>query len=85
MLKKYMVKDSQTLGEWIQYYMKDDPEIKRQVDIIDSNNDKLFAGEKPLPPDFQLEFPHTLTKETYLSMLKKIFAAIRHVVYKEIR
>ncbi len=52
MLKKYMVQDSETLGEWIKYYMKDDNEVKRQVEIIDSNNDKLFVGEKPMPPDF---------------------------------
>ena len=80
-----MVEDAQTLHDWIQFYMKDDPEVKRQVDLIDTNNDRLFAGEKPQPPNFGLEFPSTLTKETYLQMLKKIFAAIRHVVYKEIR
>jgi hypothetical protein len=80
-----MVEDSQTLHNWIEYYMKDDPEVKRQVDLIDINNDRLFSGEKPLPPNFELEFPASLTKDTYLSMLKKIFAAIRHVVYKEIR
>lgn len=62
--------------------MKDDPEVKRQVDLIDINNDRLFAGEKPQPPNFELEFPANLTKETYILILKKIFAAIRHVVYK---
>ena len=65
--------------------MKDNPDIKRQVELIDVNNDRLFSGEKPLPPNFELEYPASLTKEIYLAMLKKIFAAIRHVVYKEIR
>jgi hypothetical protein len=32
-----------------------------------------------------LEFPEDLTKEKYLKMLKKIFAAIRHTLYKQIR
>ena len=41
--------------------MKEDPEVKRQVDLIDKNNDRLFAGEKPQPPNFELEFPQSLT------------------------
>ena len=32
-----------------------------------------------------MEFPSSLTKEVYIKILKKIFAAIRHTVYKEIR
>ena len=45
----------------------------------------MFAADKPEPPDFELEFPATLTKEVYLKILRKIFAGIRHVIYKEIR
>lgn len=84
-LKKYMVEDEAKLAEWIQHYMKEDPEVKRQVEIIDKNNELLFGGPRPSPPNFELDFPSDLTKDKYLAMLKKIFAAIRHVIYKEIR
>ena len=80
-----MLDSEATLKEWITKYMKDDPEISRQVQLIDENSDRLFKGEAPLPPDFELEFPPTLTKEVYLKMLNKIFAAVRHILYKEIR
>jgi hypothetical protein len=80
-----MIEDEKTLHDWISHYMIEDASVKRQIEVIDTNMDRLFAGEKPQPPDFELEFPSTLTKEVYLMMLKKIFAAIRHVIYKEIR
>jgi hypothetical protein len=80
-----MIEDEKTLHDWISHYMTEDASVKRQIEVIDTNMDRLFAGEKPQPPDFELEFPSTLTKEVYLMMLKKIFAAIRHVIYKEIR
>jgi hypothetical protein len=85
LLKKYMVESQEKLHDWISHYMKDNPDIMRQVELIDRNNELLFAGETPLEPNFELLFPETLTKDTYLRILKKIFAAIRHVIYKEIR
>ena len=45
----------------------------------------MFGSDSLREPNFELQFPDTLTKEVYLSMLKKIFAAIRHVIYKQIR
>jgi hypothetical protein len=72
------------LHAWITHYI-DDPEIKKQVEMIDINNERLFGGEKLEIPDFGLEFPSTLTKDTYLKMLKKIFAAIRYKIYCQIR
>ena len=86
LLKKYMVESPQTLHEWITHYIKADREVARQVDLIDKNNDRLFSSETSAQaPNFELEFPATLTKEIYLAMLKKIFAAIRHAIYKRIR
>ena len=56
--------DSNQLHEWIEYYMGD-PLIKNQIDLIDINNDRLF-GEQLQEPNFNLEFPETLTKDVYL-------------------
>lgn len=61
----------------------DDPRVKRQVDLFDLNNERLF--NKLEAPDFELEYPETLTKEVYLSILKKVFATIRYRIYKQIR
>ena len=47
LLKKYMIEDEKTLHDWISHYMKEDANIKRQIEVIDSNLDKLFANEKP--------------------------------------
>ena len=80
-----MIESEATLHTWISHYVKEDPEIKRQVDIIDKNNEYLFGSDSLREPNFELQFPDTLTKEVYLLMLKKIFAAIRHVIYKQIR
>eukprot|EP00347_Sterkiella_histriomuscorum_P015111 403358280 len=81
-LKKYMI-DSQQLHDWISHYI-DDPQIKKQVDVIDVNNERLF-GEPLQEPNFNLEFPENLTKEVYLKILAKVFASIRHIIYKQIR
>ena len=53
--------------------------------MVAENNDRLFSGEYIEVPDFNLEFPMHLTKDLYLKVLKKIFATIRHLIYKEIR
>ena len=43
LLKKYMVESEGQLLEWITHYMKEDEYIKRQVELIDSNNERLFG------------------------------------------
>ena len=81
-IKRYMIDSERVLHDWIKHYL-DDPVVKRQVDLFNINNDKLFV--KLEAPDFELEFPSTLTKEVYIQILKKVFAGIRHTIYKEIR
>jgi hypothetical protein len=49
-----MIEDEKTLHDWISHYMKEDANIKRQIEVIDSNLDNLFTHEKPQPPDFEL-------------------------------
>ena len=70
-----MIESESKLHSWIKHYI-DDPEVSRQVQLIDQNEEKLF--EKLEPPNFELDFPLSLTKEVFLKMLKKTFAAIRH-------
>lgn len=49
--------DGTTLHDWISQYIND-PVVKRQVDLIDINNDKLFGREGGLQePNFELDFP----------------------------
>jgi 7-cyano-7-deazaguanine synthase in queuosine biosynthesis len=47
LLKKYMIESESVLHGWIMHYIKDDPKIKRQVEIIDINNERLFASASP--------------------------------------
>ena len=47
--------------------------------------DKLFLKRPPEKPDFELIFPAQLTKRTYVLVVKKIFAVMRHLLYCEIR
>ena len=47
--------------------------------------DKLFLKRPPEKPDFELIFPAQLTKRTYVLVVKKIFAVMRHLLYREIR
>ena len=82
-VKKYNLKEEGMLHKWITHYMAD-TEVATQIEIIDGNTEKLF-GRELAKPDFKLEFPATLTKETYVQMLKKIFAGIRYEVYRKIR
>ena len=56
--KKYMLESDQFLHDWISHFL-DDPLIKKQVDLFDINDEKVFV--KVEPPDFELHFPPSLT------------------------
>ena len=80
-----MLDSEDTLHQWITHYLERDPIIKHQIQLIDVNNERLFGESRLEAPDFGLDFPSNLTKEVFLQMLKKINAATRHIIYKEIR
>ena len=74
-----------TLAQWIEHYSKNDQEVAAIIALFESNEEKLFVRVPPEKPDFELEVPAGLTKHLYLSIVKKIFAVIRHHVYRDIR
>lgn len=53
-----MLDSDQILHDWITHYL-DDPLVKHMVDLFDINDDRVF--KKIQPPDFELQFPPTLT------------------------
>ena len=77
-----MLDSESQLHAYISHYM-DDPEVKRSIDLIDINNERLFTRQEP--PDFELQYPASLTKDVFLKILKKVFACTRQWIYKEIR
>lgn len=73
------------IAAWINHYREDDSQIAFIVNLFQVNEEKLFLKRPPEKPDFQLEFPQEITKRVYVLVVKKIFAVLRHVMYKEIR
>ena len=53
--------------------------------MFEINVDKIFLKRPPEKPDFELTFPEQLTKRTYILIVKKVFAVMRHRLYCEIR
>lgn len=85
-VEKYMVEgDSAELAAWISFYCQQDPLVSRLVNLFQVNEDKLFLRRPPEKPDFELQFPAKLSKRVYVLVVKKIFATMRHYMYKEIR
>lgn len=77
--------ESPELAAWISYYCERDPEINAIFHMFENNEEKLFLKRPCEKPDFQLKFSLQLTKRTYVLIIKKIFAVLRHMLYKEIR
>jgi len=73
------------LAAWISHYCSEDPHIARIINLFQINEDKLFLKHPPEKPDFELQFSPNLTKRVYILIVKKIFAVMRHLLYKEIR
>ena len=73
------------MAAWIAYYCKEDPSINMLVQLFQVNEDKLFLKTPAEKPSFELKFPNKLSKKTLLLVIKKIFATMRHLLYKEIR
>ena len=45
----------------------------------------MFAQSPPQMPNFELEFSAKLSKKVYSRVIGKIFAMLRHLLYKEVR
>ncbi len=85
-VEKYMVEgESPELAAWMAHYCKTDAQINQIINLFQENEDKLFLKRPPVKPDFSLKFPDKLTKRVYIQIVKKVFAVMRHLLYKEIR
>ena len=73
------------LAAWIGFYCKADPMIANMVSLFQTNEDKLFLKSPAEKPSFNLQFDPRLTKKTYLLIIKKVFAIMRHLLYKNVR
>ena len=80
-----IVGSTEKLGEWITYHSKHSQEIKRIVSLFQLNEDKLFKHQPISRANFELTFPDKLNKKIYVCIIRKIFAVLRHLIYKEIR
>lgn len=77
--------ESPELAAWIAHYCKQDPSVNAIINLFQLNEDRLFLKRPPQKPDFELQFPGQLTKRVYVQIVKKVFAVMRHLLYKEIR
>lgn len=73
-----------TLAQWISAH-KNQPEVGSLIELFDLNEQRLFVKNPAERPDFELAVPDGMTKQTYTRVVKKIFAVMRHLIYKEIR
>ena len=76
---------SPELAAWIAFYCENDAHINAIINLFEINVDKLFLKRPPEKPDFELKFPERLTKSTYVLIVRKVFAVMRHLLYCEIR
>ena len=74
----------QRLEEWIKHY-SNDPEVKKQGESISKLHDDVFVKQQIDHIDYAADIPEKFTKEMYISTFRKIWATIRHDIWKEIK
>ena len=73
-----------TLEAWIAYY-KDTKEVKDQVASITKLHHDVFERQQVDHIDYSDEIPKEFTKEMYIATFTKIWATIRHDMWKQIQ
>jgi hypothetical protein len=71
-------------GEWVTYFASD-PVVKEQAETIQSLHEDVFKRQEIKHIDYQNDIPKEFTKELYIKTFRKIWAAIRHDIYVEIK
>ena len=61
---------------------ENEPEVKEMQELIEANTQNIFDGKRP---NFNLEYPETITSELYFELLTTIFEVVRHELYCRIR
>ena len=85
-VEKYLIEGGvNQLASWINFYCKKCQHVASIVNLFQINEDRLFLKNPPEKPGWDLNFSPKLTKKVYLQVVKKIFAQLRYVLYKEIR
>ena len=69
---------------WVDHYCDEDFIVKQRESILRLDND-LFMRQRIDHLNFEDEIPEDLTADKYLIMYKKIWAVIRHDLYKEVQ
>ena len=73
-----------TLEAWIAHY-KDTKEVKDQVASITKLHHDVFERQQVDHIDYSDEIPKEFTKEMYIATFTKIWATIRHDMWKQIQ
>lgn len=76
--------NEQMLRDWMAHYASD-ADIKQISDNTVKMEKDVFEQIKLEKIDFQEKLPEKLTKEMYVQIYRKIYAAIRHDLYMRIK
>ena len=71
------------LEKWIGHF-KNDPVVKEDAQAFDKLHDDVFVKMHIEHIDFSKDIPEKFTKEMYINTFNKIWATIRHDMWKEI-
>ena len=69
--------------QWVEHFADEDFIVKQSEAMLKLDDD-LFKRQRIEHLSFEDEIPEELTAEKYLLMYKKVWAVIRHDLYKEI-
>ena len=69
---------------WVEKF-RDAPFMQKQAELIERLDGDLFVRQKIEHLSFEDDIPEELTADKYLLMYKKIWAVIRHDLYKEVQ
>ncbi len=74
--------DMPLLERWTREY-KDEPQVKKIIKAISDLHTQVFDEQKL--KDFEFDIPAVLTKEVYVSVMRKVLACVRHEFYNRVQ
>ena len=72
------------LKAWISHY-SEDPYVIEQVKSMQTLHDDVFKRQKVTHIDYSKDIPEKFTKELYIATFRKIWATIRHDIWKDLK
>ena len=70
------------LAKWVAHFSSD-PNVKEYTELLTSLHDDVFKNQELKHIDYQNDIPKEFTKEMYIKTFSKVWATIRHEIYKE--